>query len=53
MHWTQRLLSKLLPEPAKPRKLNELELAKQEMLKAKRKYEALRAQWIDAHEIPG
>ena len=34
-------------------KYNELELARQAVLRAKRKYEALRAQWIDAHEITG
>ena len=34
-------------------KYNELELARQAVLKAKRKYEALRAQWIDSHEITG
>lgn len=34
-------------------KYNELELARQAVLKAKRKYAALRAQWIDSHEITG
>ena len=34
-------------------KLNELELARQAVLKARRKYAALRAQWIDSHEITG
>ena len=34
-------------------KYNELELARQAVLKAKRKYAALRAQWIDSYEITG
>ncbi len=34
-------------------KYNELELARQAVLRARRKYAALRAQWIDAHEITG
>lgn len=34
-------------------KYNELELARQAVLKARRKYAALRAQWIDSHEITG